>query len=80
MTPEQPDRVDLLPHTPPILGFSLCTVGHRLQHLFKNRREENAVTLDLAYFPTCPLISKQMAKKQSGLEGRTNAKLLNDRV
>lgn len=46
---------------------------------------EKAVTLDLAYFPTCPLISKQMAKKrkkkkESGLEGGACAKLLNNRV
>lgn len=27
---------------------------------------EKAVTLDLAYFPTCALISKQMAKKRVG--------------
>lgn len=39
-------------------------VGRRLQHLFKKQEGEKAVTLDLAYFPTYPLISKQMAKKK----------------
>lgn len=63
--PKEPDRTKLPPlHPHTSLDPLPCTVGHRLQHLFKNRREENAVTLDLAYFPTCPLISKQMAKKK----------------
>lgn len=56
----------------------LHAVGCCLQHLFKTGGRK-AVTLDLAYFPTCPLISKQMAKKKSGLEGGKSTQLLNNR-
>lgn len=54
----------------------LISAGHWLRCLFQYRKEK-ASTLDLAYFPTCPLISKQMSKKRGRITG---TKPLNNRA